>query len=152
MELDWSWPEIGRILTHRLMPEGGLLSRKDLGSLPEDRVLIDYRDPEGTFIKFSFVTLKTAERLRPKVLGATGQKVGVSQLQGLWMKLSAVLLWKFAKDGLSITPRDREAVPDFKLLVEGHANDLELRWVSRSEGDRIARRELEQEGKRILLP
>jgi hypothetical protein len=153
MELNYTWPEIAVMLMQRLAPgsEGVVLTRKDLAALPQEKMLVDYRDEAGTHIKFSWATINEARSLMPKVLTATGQKAGVSMLEGRYMKLACVMLWKFARDGLTLTPLDREAVPkDKTLLVSGFKDDLELRFVPRTEAARIAAWEAEQEGKNIV--
>jgi len=151
MELNWQWPEICVTLMWKLAPDGVVITRKDLGALPQDRVLVDYRDPAGTLIRFSFVSLDEARRLRPKILKATGHKAGVSELQGRWQKITCVLLWKLARDGCVLTQLDRDAVPaDQVLLAHGHAQDIEYRFCPRAEAARIQKAELEHEGKQIL--
>lgn len=150
-ELAWDWHQISVALMWRKCPNGLVITRKDLGELPRERVLVDDRDEAGTEIRFRFVPLKVAEAMRPKILLATGKKAGVGQLQGRWQKIGVVVLWKLCRDGITLTPKDLEAVPkDRILLMHGHADDLELRFVPRDEAARIQRWERDNEGKQVL--
>jgi hypothetical protein len=151
VELQWDWPAITTILLWKLAPKGVVITKKDLGDLPKDLVMIDYRDPEGTHIRFSWLSIQEAIDLQPKVLAKTGKKAGVSELQGRWEKTAVVILWKLAKDGCILTHQDRERLPvDKMLLASGHAQDIEYRFADRREGEGIARFERDNEGKMIL--
>jgi len=147
-ELDWKWPELALVLVNKLAPAGLVITRHDLGALPHDRVLIEDRGP--TQIRFTFVSLHHAQLIR-KPLANAGAMASVSELQGRWMKICAVVLWKLRKEGCVLTRWDRDAVPSDKtLLMHGHRDDLELRFVPRNEAGRIAKFELEQEGKHTV--
>jgi hypothetical protein len=147
-ELDWKWPMIACVLVQKLAPAGLVITRKDLRALPQDRVLFDERSAER--IEFSFVSLERAELVR-NALAARGEKAGVSALEGKWQKIAAVVLWKLAPNGVTVMRADKDALPDDKtLLMHGHADDLELRFVPRTEAQRIARWEADNEGKSIL--
>jgi hypothetical protein len=147
-ELAWDWSLIARVLFWRLAPRGTTITRKDLHALPMDKVLIEDREP--TCIRLRFVTLAEAERLRTQ-MAAVGQKATVSEMQGRWQKIAMVLLWKLAKDGITLTPADLSAVPDDQmLLAHGHANDIEYRFLPIMEALAIAKHEKDNEG-RILL-
>lgn len=101
-------------------------------------------------VRFRWVSIEEARRIRDHD-ALTGERAGVSEMQGRWQKLACVLLWKLAKDGISLTVADRANVPaDQVLLQQGHANDLELRFVPRGEAQAIARFEAFHEGKSIL--
>lgn len=147
----WTWPRIACALMWRLAPQGCKVTRKDLGSLPMDRVLVD--DRKASEIRFSWLP---TEGMKPRVDAgaATGRpedRVGVSELQGRWMKLATVLLWKLARDGLTLSPRDFEAVPaHLQLLAEGHADCIEYRFLPHAQAAAIARREADNEGKIIV--
>lgn len=150
-ELNWGWPEITCILINRLAPTGMVITRKDLGALPQDRVLKEWRREDGTAIEYSWISLAEAERIRPKILKHTGEKMGVMQVSGRWQKCASVILWKLARDGITLKPSDRDALPAGKILkMHGHAQDLELLWVNRDEARRIAAWELDNEGKKIV--
>lgn len=148
-ELSWDWPEIACVLVQKLAPQGVVITRKDLARLPMDRVFIV--DREETVIRFRWLRPEDARNLSKRIKEKTGTKAGVSQLQGRWMKLATVLLWKLAKDGCVIGQLDRAQVPaDKVLLAHGHAEDLEYRFVPRAEAARIQAWERENEGKQIL--
>src|SRR5271170_1404790 len=147
-ELNWDWPEIACVLMWKLAPTGTVLTRKDLGALPMDRVLIEDRQPDR--ISLSFTTLKKAMDLR-EALHKLNQPAGVSALEGRWKKLSCVLLWKLCKGGVVLTQHDRDALPtDKTLLTHGHKNDVLLRFLPRAEAARIQKWEKEHEGKDIM--
>jgi hypothetical protein len=150
-ELTWGWVTIACVLAWRLAPEGIVITRKDLASLPHDRVLKDHRDVEGTLIRFSFVSIEEAQRLtRPVVIGAKPE-ASVSELQGKWQKIACVLLWKMARDGITLTQADRDAMPaDRTLLMHGHAQDLELRFLPHAQAARIAAWERDNEGHEVM--
>jgi hypothetical protein len=149
-EIGWDWPEICAILMWKLKPQGLTITRRDLGALPQDRVLIEERLPDR--MNFSFVTVKEAMRIRAPILAATGVKASVSQLSGRWMKLGTVLLWKLCKDkGLTLTNYDRDALPaDRILLTIGARNEVVFRWTTRADAARIRKFERDNEGVEIL--
>ena len=62
-----------------------------------------------------------------------------------------MLLWKFAKDGVTaLTELDRAAVPPhLTLLQRGYRDGIELLWVTRREAERIRRFEQDNEGKNV---
>jgi hypothetical protein len=151
-ELNWDWPQICCVLMWRLAPAGVTVSRADLHALPMELVLIVRREP--SLIAFTWVTVEEAQRLRGVIalLARTPDDwAGVEPVMGRWQKLSSVLLWKLAKDGVTLTPNDLEALPkDRVLLAEGHADDIEYRFVPRPEAERIRKRESDSEGRNVL--
>lgn len=148
-ELAWEWPEIACVLMWKLAPEGVTITRRDLGCLPVDRVLIEERTP--TKIHFRWMRPEDARAHAKRLKATTGEKAGVSQLQGRWQKIGVVLLWKLAKDGCVLTGWDRDQVPgDKTLLAHGHEQDIEYRFVPRAEALRIAKWEKDNEGKIVL--
>lgn len=75
----------------------------------------------------------------------------VQGLEGRWEKLFAILAWRWGKDGFRITRADLNSLPDDRiLLVHGHADDIEFRFVTPAEAERIAKWEKENEGKSIV--
>lgn len=142
-ELTWDWEVIATALLWKYARKGIAVTRKDLGGLPFDRVLVEYRDPEGTHIRLSFVPVDEAEKLRNTIPVATGEKVGVSEMQGRWQKLAIVALWKLKRTvPVVLTEADRQAVPhDRLLLIEGFKQDVLLHFVNRHQ----ARKMLENE-------
>jgi hypothetical protein len=153
-ELTWDWHVISACLLWRLAPAGLVITRKDLGALPMDRVLVDHRDVSGTKIALYFVTLEQAEKLRDygsPYVALPDSKVGLRTLEGRWNKMAVVVLWKLRKDGIVLIPADREAVPEDKiLLMSGFKDDLELRFVPRAQAAQIQKSALEHEGKNIV--
>lgn len=151
-EVRWDWPEIACMLMWRLAPHGVTITRKDLGGLPMDRVLLEERSSEG--IRFEWVTLAEAERrTAPGTRSHTNAqpRAGVSQLQGRWQKIGVVLMWKLARDGITLTHGDREAVPkDQQLLAHGYKSAIKYRFVTRTEAVRIVTFDRENEGRIIM--
>ncbi len=75
----------------------------------------------------------------------------VQGLEGRWEKLFAVLAWRVGKDGFKITQADLRALPvDRVLLVHGHADTIEFRFVKPEEAERIAKWEKENHGKSVI--
>lgn len=147
-ELAWDWPQIAVVLVHKLAPDGVVVTRRDLGGLPMDRVLVEDRRVDR--IIYRWVELKEAQRMR-KPLAQKGERAGVIQLQGRWQKLAVVLLWKLTKEGCVLMGYDRDAVPADKiLLAHGHKEEIEYRFVPRAEAARIQKWERENEGKIVL--
>lgn len=147
-EISWDWPEIAVVLLCKLAPEGVVVTRKDLGALPADRVLIEERLVDR--INYHWASIKQAEAMR-KPLALKGEKAGVVQLQGRWQKLAVVLLWKLAKDGCTLMRYDRDAVPaDKVLMAHGHKDDIEYRLIPRAEAERIQKWEKDNEGRIIV--
>lgn len=148
-ELNWGWPEIAVVLVQKLAPEGVVVTRKDLGGLPMDRVLVEERLSDR--IIYRWMRPEDAKAHTRRLKEKTGEKAGVSQLQGRWQKLAIVLLWKLAKDGCVLMRYDRDAVPaDKVLLAHGHKEDIEYRFVARAEAARIQTWEKDNEGKIVL--
>ena len=74
----------------------------------------------------------------------------VQGLEGRWEKLFAVMAWKYGKDGFRIRKADLNSLPhDRVLLIHGHADDLEFRFVPPEEARRIAEWERDNEGLEI---
>jgi hypothetical protein len=148
-ELAWDWAEIAVVLVQKLSPQGVVVTRKDLGSLPMDRVLIQERLTDR--ITFRWMRPEDAKAHAKRLKDKTGERAGLLQLQGRWQKLACVLLWKLAKDGCVLMAYDRDAVPaDKVLLAHGHRDDLEYRFVARAEAARIQKFEKENEGRLVL--
>jgi hypothetical protein len=138
-ELNWDWEVIATAMLWRLARKGVVITRKDLGSLPFDRVLVDHRDPEGTYIKLSFVPVDEAEKIRDATPVIPGQRVTVSEMQGRWQKLAIVALWKLRKTlPVVLTKEDRARVPhDRLLLIEGFKDDVLLHFVGRHQARKM---------------
>lgn len=146
-ELQWGWPEIAVTLMWRLAPKGVTITRRDIGRLPQDRVLLE--DRRETEIRLTWITLEEAQQ-RTKPLTAAHEKASVSELQGRWQKIAVVLLWKLAKNGVTLTQADRNCVPaDQRLLAHGHEHDIEYRFVPQREAANIEKFERENEGRII---
>jgi hypothetical protein len=146
-ELNFDWPEVCCILMWKFKPMGCTLTRRDLGRLPRDRVLIEKRTSER--ITYRFGTFAQAQQAARDEIADSGNKAGLEEAQGRWQKLACVLLWKCAKDGVTvITEWDRGAIPShLTLLQRGFKEDIELLWVSRAEAARIQQFEEEHEGR-----
>lgn len=149
-EVSWGWPQICVALMWRLAPAGVVITRADLRALPMERVLLEDRRAEEMI--FSWIPLSQAKaRLKPSAVEKFGERSTVSELQGRWQKIACVLLWKLARDGITLTPADLAAVPSHLiLLAHGHADDIEYRFVPRDEAKRIQDWERENEGRIIL--
>lgn len=151
-EVSWDWPEITCMLMWKLAPKGCTITRQNLGALPRDRVLVEDRTSEG--IDFQWISLEEAQKRSAPVAGVastTVPRASVSQLSGRWQKIAVVLMWKLARDGVRLTLDDKRALPsDQTLLAEGHANDIEYRFVPRADAVRIAVWERDNEGKMVL--
>jgi hypothetical protein len=131
-ELAWDYEVIATVLLWKYARRGVVITRKDLGGLPYDRVLVDYRDPEGKYIKLSFVPVEDAEKLANTTPVTPEHKVGVSEMQGRWQKMAIVALWKLRRTGVVLTESDRNAVPpDRLLLIEGFKDDVLLHFVNK---------------------
>lgn len=147
-EISWGWPEIACILVWRLAPDGLTITRRDLGSLPMDRVLLE--DRRETEIVFRWISLQEAERRTDKKL-ELGSRASVSKLDGRWQKIACVVIWKLARDGIVLTLQDRSRLPaDKQLLMHGHAQDLELRFLPHAQAAAIAKWERDNEGRIIV--
>ena len=146
-ELDWDWPEIALTLMWRLAPKGVVISRSDLGSLPLDRVLAVERSWHS--IHLHFIDEKALEKMAKRP-AESGERPTVEELSGRWQKAAIVLLWKLAKNGIRLTGADRRRVPaHVQLLQQGHAQEIEFRFVSHAISAKIAAWERDNEGKII---
>lgn len=149
-EIAWDWAEIAVVLMWKLCPQGIVLTRADMGRLPQDRVMIEERNVDN--IRFRWMRPQDARAHATRLKKATGERAGVSQLQGRWQKLGVVLLWKLTRDeGVVLTRADREAVPgDQKLLTRGMHDAVEFRFIPTADAIRIAKWERDNEGKIIV--
>jgi hypothetical protein len=149
-EIAWDWAEIAVVMMWKLCPKGLVLTRADMGRLPQDRVMIEDRGVDD--IRFRWMRPQDARAYATRLKKATGERAGVSQLQGRWQKLGVVLLWKLTRDeGLVLTRADRTAVPgDQKLLTRGTHDAVEFRFIPTAEAIRIAKWERDNEGKIVV--
>lgn len=61
------------------------------------------------------------------------------QVDGQWMKLLAIVVWKLAPKGVEITTADFESFPpNGTLLTHGHRESIEFKIVTEDEARRIA--------------
>lgn len=149
-ELAWGWYLICSVLFDRLCPKGIMVPWADMDRLPMEHPMAEERDPRGQFIRFRFVTIGKANSLTEHD-DLTGDPAGVSEMQGVWQALACVLLWKLAKDGITITPSDRARLPHDRILLGRPLGDaLELLYVPRQEAERIRQWEKFNVGKSIL--
>jgi hypothetical protein len=149
-ELAWGWPEIAVTMIWKIAPNGFVIHKEDMFSLPTDRVLREYRDSEK--IVLSFIGIQHAKRLSAPELGE--HRATVSELQGRWMKIATVTAWHFARrqllgrsDSITLTEYDRAAVPGhLQLMASGHAEGIEWRFLPRREAQSIEAWDRENEG------
>lgn len=74
----------------------------------------------------------------------TVQQIGndpiLGQVQEHWMKLAALLVWKLAPQGVTITFEEMQKFPaNLALLTHGHRDSIEFRMVSREEAEALAK-------------
>jgi len=149
-EIAWGWPEIAVILAWRLAPNGYVILKEDLISLPTDRVLMEERKPER--LTLAFIPIARAVRLMDKARGT--QAATTSELQGRWQKIAVTTAWHFARrrmlgkfDSITLTEYDRQAVPsDLTLMASGHSQGVEWRFLPHAEAARLAAWDREHEG------
>lgn len=148
-ELRWTIAEVCVILLWKLRPRGLKLSKKDLGGLPLDRVLVEERLADRIIYRW-----ETPEKMQVENamrFAATGEKANLYEAQGRYMKLLGVLLWKLAKDGITLVPADRDAVPANQVLVmDGTRDRVIYSFVSRATAERMARKAEVHEGREIV--
>jgi hypothetical protein len=149
-ELAWGWPEIAVTMIWKLAPNGFVIFKEDMISLPTDRVLREYRDSEK--ITLQFISVTHAKRLSSAELGEN--RATVSELQGRWMKIAVVTAWHFARlkklgksDSITLTEYDRAAVPGhLQLMASGHAQGVEWRFLPTREAKAIQDWDFDNEG------
>lgn len=65
----------------------------------------------------------------------------LNQMDGMWMKLTAMILWKLKMEGITITAEDMERAQPFLaekvLLTHGHYDSLEVKFVTQDEAKRL---------------
>ena len=147
-ELDWDWYVIAHTLAWRLAPEGFVMNRKDLASLPADRVFVEERSADAIHLRW--LALTEAKRLQERLVKYNQPKAGVSHLEGRWMKFAVVLSWMRARDGITLRQADRDAVPKLLMLyAEGHAQDVEFRFMPERDAKAMQRQYRERDGQII---
>ena len=148
-ELTWTVAEVCVVLLWKLRPKGLKLSKKDLGSLPVDRVLIEERLTDRIIYRWESVDSTLFENANRALAGQ--EKPGLYEAQGRYMKLLGVLLWKLAKDGITLGTWDREAVPADKVLrMDGTADRVIYSFVTRRDAERLSKGEKEHQGLDIV--
>jgi len=147
MELSWGWQTITSAMLWKLTPGGLILFPQDLNALPHDRVMLEERLPDR--INLSFITLKEAysrTHAEKAEVRATTDK-----LVGRWKQIAAVMCWKIAKQGVTLTEYDRQAVPtDLILMTAGHRLGVEWQFIHRNVAHKQRLAIFEQEGKDIM--
>lgn len=66
--------------------------------------------------------------------------VVLQQVDGMWQKLAALIVWKLAREGVTITHKDMDefARGDNVLLTHGHFDSIEFKIVTAEAARRIA--------------
>lgn len=146
-ELNWNWETITTTLLWKLTPGGLVLFKSDLNSLPHDRVLLEERLPDR--INLSFITLKEAyartHAEKAEVRATT------DQMRGRWRQIACIMAWRIAKEGVTLTEQDRQAVPgDLILMTAGHPLGVEWNFISRAVALKQRRHAFEDTGIDIL--
>jgi hypothetical protein len=150
-ELAWGWPTIAAVLMWKLAPQGVRLQRRDLGALPIDRVLLEDRQVDRIVLTWIDLTEAQQRANRTPGIDRRGERASVEQLGGRWQKLAVALLWKLAREGVTLTSWDLAQLPlDRVLLAEGHEHDIEFRFVSRADSKRIHARELGRDHEHLI--
>lgn len=63
----------------------------------------------------------------------------LDQVQAHWMKIAALLVWKLAPNGVTLTAKEIESFPaDRVLLTHGHRDSFEFRLVTEADAARLA--------------
>lgn len=136
-ELTWTIAEVFVILLWKLRPRGLKLSKKDLGAVPVERVLVEERLTDRLIYRWVPVTEILFENANRALAGQ--EKPNLYEAQGRYMKLLGVVLWKLAKDGITLGQSDRDAVPVDKVLrMDGTADRVIYSFVSRADAQRLS--------------
>lgn len=146
-ELNWNWETITTTMLWKLTPGGLVLFKSDLSSLPHDRVLLEERLTDR--INLSFITLKEAyartHAEKAEVRATT------DQMRGRWRQIACIMAWKIAKEGVTLTEQDRQAVPgDLILMTAGHPLGVEWQFIHRTVAHKQRMQAWEHEGKEIM--
>lgn len=148
-DLNWTIAEVIVVLLWKLRPRGLKLTKKDLGGLPRDRVLLEDRRPDRILYRWETPDQAVYENALRAQRGE--EKPGLYEAQGRYMKLLGVILWKLAKDGITLGVSDRDAVPADKVLrIDGTADRVIWTFVSRGDAERLSREEKEHRGLDIV--
>ena len=131
----------------KLTPGGLILFPQDLSALPHDRVMLEERLTDR--INLSFITLKEAHaRTHAEKAEA---RASTDKLTGRWKQIAAVMAWKIAKKGVTLTEYDRQSVPsDLILMTAGHSLGVEWNFIPRALAASQRLQVFEQEGKDIM--
>ena len=149
-EIAWGWPEIAVILAWRLAPNGFVILKEDMISLPTDRVLMEERKPDR--LTLAFIPVARAVRLMDKARGT--QAATTSELQGRWQKIAVVTAWHFARkrqlgkhDSITLTHQDQAAVPaNLTLMASGHSQGVEWQFMPHAQAAKLAAWDKDNEG------
>lgn len=146
-ELNWGWQTIATVLLWKLTPGGLVLFPQDLKALPHDRVMLEERLVDR--INLSFITLQ--EAYSRTHADKPESRASTDKLVGRWKQIAAVMVWKLAKGGVTLTEYDRRALPsDLILMTAGHALGVEWNFISRTVALNQRRHAFEHAGIDIL--
>ncbi len=73
----------------------------------------------------------------------------LQQLEGHWQKICALLVWKLARQGVTLTHAEIEACTkegELVLLTHGHYDSIEFKLVTPKEAQRIVEHERKRHG------
>lgn len=63
----------------------------------------------------------------------------LQQLDGQWQKIAAVLVWKLARNGVTLTVGDFASFPkDHALYTHGHRDSIDFKLVTMADAERLA--------------
>jgi len=63
----------------------------------------------------------------------------LQQVQEHWQKLAALIVWKLAPNGVTLTHEDIASFPpDRILLTHGHRDSIEFKIISQADAERVA--------------
>lgn len=76
-----------------------------------------------------------------------------TQVREHWQKLTAMLVWKLARDGVTLTLADMQRFAEESergeavLMQWGHQDSIEFKIVNRAEAQRLAAHDQQQRGR-----
>lgn len=107
------------------------------------------RQALGVPVTVQAVTIRPGDHAHPEPAAhvMNPEAAILQQVDGHWQKLAALLVWKLAKTGVTLTEKEiSEFPPDLVLLTHGHKDSIEFKMVTQDEAQRLAEYDAAQAG------
>jgi hypothetical protein len=98
-----------------------------------ERVAVTHR------LKFGLNLYVQPVMIRPQTVEVMNDAAILDQVREHWMKVTALLVWKLSREGVTLSKEDIEAFPDDQVLVTiGNQEEMQFKIISREQAELLA--------------